>query len=191
MTRNRSNLQWLVLSLAIASSLASSAQADPIRATYNTTGTIETTGISGTPVVSFVGVSGGTLTTGQPFSLGQFIVTPPPDGGTTTYGVTPFQIKFTVTDASGDPALPKETPITLNGVLDTMLNGSHPGQLLAIFDSTGPLPNNAPLINAYTYWITEGSSFAYGLHPTGTSVSLGPNKSEWRRIRGTGSVGRL
>ena len=102
------------------------AQADPIQATYTTAGTIGTTGITGTPDVSFQGVSDGTLTTGQPFSLGQFVVTPPTGGGTTTYAMTPFQITFTVTNASGDPALPQETPITLSGDLDTFLDGDLP-----------------------------------------------------------------
>ena len=149
-------------------------RADPIQATYSTKGTIGTTGITGTPDVSFQGVNDSTMTTGQPFSLGQFVVTPPPDGGTTTYGVTPFQIMFTVTVASGDPALNMKTPITLSGFLSTYPNGTVADQLKATFDTTGPLQIGTPIINAYTYWITEGGSVAYGLHPTETLITLTP-----------------
>ncbi len=98
MTRMTAAFPVLVAVNALALAFAPAAQADPIQATYTTTGSIGTTGITGTPDVSFQGVSDGTLTTGQPFSLGQFVVTTPPDGGTTTYE-TPFQITVTVTSA--------------------------------------------------------------------------------------------
>src|SRR5262249_55948553 len=93
-----------------------SAHADPIRATYSTTGTIGTTQLIGPPNLSFQGVSSGTLVTGQPFTLGEFIVTPPPQRAASAYGA-PFQVTLLVTGASGDPALPGLTPITLRGTV--------------------------------------------------------------------------
>ncbi len=122
MTRIRFGLLGLVVAFAVQVGLASGAHADPIRATYSTTGSIGTVGIVGTPIVTFQGVTDGSLTTGQPFSVGQFIVTPQAGGATTTYG-TPFQITFNVTSANGDPALPNATPITLDGSLVTNFNG--------------------------------------------------------------------
>jgi hypothetical protein len=73
MTRKKSHLQAILTSLTLALCLAPTVQADPIQAIYDTSGSIGTAGISGTPVVSFQGVRDGTLTTGQPFSLGQFM----------------------------------------------------------------------------------------------------------------------
>jgi hypothetical protein len=153
-------------------SLAPAAEADPIQATYNTTGTIGTTGISGTPDVSFQGVSDGTLTTGQPFSLGQFVVTPPPDGGTTTYA-TPFQITFNVTSSSGDPALPNATPITFGGSIITEYI-SDQARLTAIFDSLRPPSPGVSILNAYTDYFTDSGSISYGLYPTMTLISIQP-----------------
>ncbi len=153
-------------------SLASTAKADPIQATYSTTGTIGTTGISGTPDVSFQGVTDGTLTTGQPFSLGQFIVTAPTDGGTTTYG-TPFQITFNVTNSSGDTALPAATPSTFDGARSTDYIGGKP-TLDVYFYSLRPPSPGMPILNAYTNYFADGRFISYGLYPTNTLIALAP-----------------
>ena len=163
--RIRATFPAFVAATLLSLALAPAAESNPIQATYSTTGTIGTTGITGAPDVSFQGVTNGTLTTGHSFSLGKLVLTPPSDGGTTTYGATPFQITFTVTNSSGDPALAGETPITLRGILDTFLNGTTPGQTVAIFLATSPPSPGTPYYNAYTYWLNLGSSTVYGLYP--------------------------
>lgn len=153
--------------------LNSVTRADPIQtqATYTTMGTIGSTGIDGTPIVSFQGVSNGSLTTGQPFSLGEFVVASQPGGATTTYD-TPFQITFTVTNASGDPALPQATPVTLDGVVSTNSIG-----LVAAFlvgaEPAGPLIGGLSP-KALPSFIREGGSIAYALYPTSTQITLEP-----------------
>ncbi len=174
MSGMRAALSVFVATVSLALALAPVVEADPIQATYSTTGTIGTTGITGPPDVSFQGVSDGTLTTGQPFSLGQFVVTTPSGGGTTTYSWTPFQIEFTVTGSSGDPSLPKATPVTLSGVLETE-DGSGQTLVRAYFLSTNPTVGigTAPP-QAFAFWTTQGGSIAYSLYPTSTAVILDP-----------------
>jgi len=125
MARIRFGRVSLALTITLHVGLASAVSADPIKATYNMTGSIGTTGIVGTPDVTFQGVTNGSLTTGQLIALGQFIVNPQAEGAQATY-TTPFQITFTVTGASGDPALPGSTPVTVDGALITGTAGGRP-----------------------------------------------------------------
>ena len=152
MTRSKSGIQRLIvvnpqglvmaLALTLTSSLGSSAHADPIQVTYSTEGVVGLTsldgapvvyggsplgsaGIAGAPAISFRGVTNGTLTTGQPFDLGQFVVGPVPAGTTTTYTQTPFQIAFTEQTVNGVAPSPNQTPIVLDGWLNgTVTAGS-------------------------------------------------------------------
>ncbi len=169
-TRIRAVLIGLAATSIAQLAPASCACADPIQATYSTTGTIGTTGIDGTPILSFQGVTNGSLTVGQPFSLGNFIVATPAGGGTTTYE-TPFQITLNVTASTGDPALPSATPVVLDGVISTESIGGKP-TLEAMFGSVNILTVGAPASEAYTHFLSEGGSIAYGLYPTSTLVNL-------------------
>ncbi len=169
MTRIRLGILGLVVALTVQFGLNSGVHAAPIQATYSTTGSIGTTGIDGTPNVSFQGVSNGSLTTGQLFDVGQFIVTSQPGGATTTYD-TPFSIKFNVTSASGDPALPNATPITLDGLLTTSFVRGH-ATLEAMFQAPGPVFDGPyPQLVAS---LTTGSVH-YGLYLTPILVTLDP-----------------
>jgi hypothetical protein len=175
MTRVRIGFVWVVTVFSVQLGSSSSVHADPIPATYTTTGSISSTGIAGAPTVSFQGVTDGTLTTGQPFSLGNFIVNVPPAGAATTYW-TSFQITFNVTSASGDPALLKATPITLGGTLtnEFAVGGT---SLVASFSSLRPPSPGVSILNAYTVFFTDASSVTYGLYPTNTLITLDPTSA--------------
>jgi len=158
--------------IAILFGLSPRVHADPIHATYNTIGSIGTTESVGPPNVSFQGVSNGSLVNGQPFSVGQFIVTPPPAGATTAYNA-PFQVTLTVTSATGDPALPGLTPVTLGGIIQTNYDGGQ-SVLRAGWDFTGDPIIGEPSYLAKIHYLSEGVTIVYGLYPTSSLVTLVP-----------------
>ena len=93
---------------------------------YSTTGTIGTEGMTGSPVISFQGVDDGALTTGgTPFKLGDFFVSQPEGGSTTTYDFTPFNMTLTVKAING-VALdsPKSVPILIELIGRVTGNGN-------------------------------------------------------------------
>ena len=114
--------------LSILLVLGTVARADPIQETlnYSTSMTITDIGVTGTPVVGFQGVSGGSVTTtatnpfgtilgpypngvGSAMPLGTFTFSPPPGQSPTVYTDTPFFLTVTVNSVNGDPsaAVPK------------------------------------------------------------------------------------
>src|SRR5690242_477860 len=87
MTRGWTGLRSAVIALALGAWLTSDAGAaamssDSIKSfmEYSTSGTIDPTGISGTPVISFNSVADGAFTAPSSFSLGEFQVAPLPSG---------------------------------------------------------------------------------------------------------------
>src|SRR3954470_16358952 len=94
--RTVATLGLLVMTMA-------SAQASPIQTTitYNTIGSVDSFGVTGTPVVSFQGTPNGTMATGSAFSLGHFQISAPPAGTTSTYLNIPYQILFKVESLGG------------------------------------------------------------------------------------------
>jgi len=153
MTRMKSAPGAFIVALAFTLGLSSRVHADPIRVTYSTTGVVGATsldgspvvywpdspagsqtpggsvGIVGAPVISFQGVSNGTLVAGQPFNLGQFVVSTMPDGTSTTYNHTPFQIAFTEQTINGAAPSPNGTPVVLDGWLSGTVNAHSPLEL--------------------------------------------------------------
>ncbi len=136
-------------------------QADPIQVTYSTVGVLGDasldgtpvlewpsylgpSGIDGTPVISFQGVSDATLTTGQPFDLGQFTVDSMPAGSTTAYNHVPFQIAFTEHAVDGAVVPSNETPIILDGFLNGTLVAGSPPQFVLNFNTYAFAPEDAP-----------------------------------------------
>lgn len=105
--------------LALGLGVASTAQASPIvnQVTYSTSATIETQGVTGTPVVSFQGVTNGTLTTGQPFDLGKFVIGDPQPGTVTNYSYTPYELTLKITSVNGAPVSSSEGTISIPGSL--------------------------------------------------------------------------
>jgi len=126
------------------------AHADPIQSQiyFSTIGSVDSFGVSGTPVVSYQGTSG-TITSGSPFSLGNFVITAPPAGTTTTYTNIPFQVLFKTEAVNGTIPTPNETPVILTGWLNGTVSegaaGSSPhSNLTATFTTPVFTPETLP-----------------------------------------------
>src|SRR3954470_21280190 len=141
--RTVATLGLLVMTMA-------SAQASPIQTTvmFNTIGSVDSFGVTGTPVVSFQGVSSGTMTTGSLFSLGQFHLSAPPAGTTSTYLNIPFQILYKVESLGGSAPSPNETPVVLTGFLEGRVSSTDgvtsSSDLKVFFNSPVYTPENYP-----------------------------------------------
>jgi hypothetical protein len=143
MTGTTSRRRGLIVAITLLLGPALPVQADPIQATYSTTGVVGlagldgspvvygggpvgSAGIDGTPVISFQGVSNGTLTSGQLFDVGQFVVGSMPAGTSTTYSNTPFQIAFTEQSVNGLAPSPNQTPVVIAGWLNGTVTAGSP-----------------------------------------------------------------
>jgi hypothetical protein len=103
-------------------------QAGPIQSQiyFSSIGSVDSFNVSGTPVVSFQGASG-TITSGSPFSLGNFVISSPPAGWTTTYTNIPFQVLFKTEAVNGTVPTPNETPVILTGWLNGTVSAGAAG----------------------------------------------------------------
>ena len=104
---------------------------------YDTVGsTIGTTGITGTPSISFVPQTGGAFMSPSTLNLGMFEAAALPAGQMTTYNNTPFDIKFKVDGVNGNTSfMPNGTPVDLTGTLNGTLTGASQSSVVATFDS--------------------------------------------------------
>ncbi len=189
------NLQRLIVALTLVLSFVSSAHADPIQVNYSTEGVVGATslygspvlywpippvgpqppmgsaGIDGAPVISFQGVNNSTLTTGQPFNLGQFVVAPMPAGTSTTYSNTPFQIAFTEHTVNGAAPSPNATPVVLDGWLSGTVSANSSSNIHMYIDgfitsvNGSPFPTTVPAFRAgayqnYLYIVSVGGTYS-------------------------------
>ena len=145
----------LAMALGIAASLAGSARSEAIVAAtttaptasvgtpvaanliFDTSGVVGTSGISGTPVVSFVRVTNTAVKTPSGFSLGTFVVSALPDGQTTVYNRTPFAISYATKSINGVDLAPGQKLLTVTGFLNGTVTGADKANLTAVFD---PIP---------------------------------------------------
>lgn len=135
MMRSLAGLRHLALPLLAAALLSPRASASAM-IDYTTSGTIDSTGITGTPVVAFNNTATGSFNAPSDFSLGEFHVAPLADGQSTTYTNTPFQITLTVNQIDGSAPSPNQTPVTLSGVLNGTVTGPNQSTVVAKFDPT-------------------------------------------------------
>lgn len=130
----------VVVGLIVCGSIA---QASPIPANivYSTSAMIGADRMTGSPVVGFQGVAGGSVVAppssfqaGEfvyPFPagyasnvpLGEFTLAVPPAGTSTTYNDTPFNITFKVNSVNGGPAAADPQTFVLGGSLNGTVNG--------------------------------------------------------------------
>jgi hypothetical protein len=137
-SRMTTRLLSTVLALALGAAFASSAGADSIQSLmqYSTSGTIDSTGITGTPVIGFNSVLSGSFTAPSAFSLGEFQVAAMPSGTTTTYHNTPFHITYLTNQVDGAVPSINGTPVTINGVLNGTVTGGTQSSVTATFSPT-------------------------------------------------------
>jgi hypothetical protein len=141
---------WSIAALGLMFGTMTPAQASPIQTpvTFNTIGSVDTFGVTGTPVVTFQGVSHGTMTTGSSFSLGQFQIAAPPAGTSSTYLNIPFQILFKAESVGGAAPSPNETPVILSGWLNGRVSSAD-GSTLS--ESNLKVFFNAPVYTPESY----------------------------------------
>lgn len=142
-TRGWTGLRPMVFALGLvvatagsaqAASMSTSVPASPLLA-YNTVGSsIDSTGISGNPVINFIPATGAIIAPTN-LSFGKFEVLVPADGSTTVYSNTPFKIQLKVDSVnSTSPVVPNESPITVSGVLNGKVSGPSQSDVIATFN---------------------------------------------------------
>jgi PEP-CTERM motif len=148
-SRLRRNLVFLSLLCTV---LAPRVEASPI--SYETHGYIwpwkygdgASPGFSGPNVISFQGLRGGTISAGEAFPLGQFIMSLPPEGQSTTYDNASFSIVLDTSPGNQPPPAPTGyTPyssVVMSGVLDGTITSSGESNVVAHILTIEP---NTPL----------------------------------------------
>lgn len=143
-------LKGLVLALGLVASTAGSGLADTI-ISYDTSGSIDSSGVSGPGVISFNSVMNGSFNSPSSLSLGDFQVAALPSGQSTTYKDTPFHITLLVNTVNGAAPSPNETPIQVTGVLNGTVTGGDQSDVVAKFD-----PITTPKFRTGNYLNTIG-----------------------------------
>jgi hypothetical protein len=132
----------LGIALAAAPASARAAALPPTSVNdYNTSGTIKPSAetVSGTNVISFNSVAGGSFLAPSAFGLGEFLVSALPVGVSTTYTNTPFEISYIAQKVNGETPTDNDTPITITGVLNGVVTGPNQSSVVATFD---PISND-------------------------------------------------
>lgn len=128
-----SGLRAGVLALALVGLAATSGRADTL-INYSTSGSIDSTGVSGPGVISFIPVTSNQFNSPSAFSLGDFQVAALPSGGSTTYVDTPFHITFLANSVNGEVPNPNDTPFQITGTLNGTITGASQSSVVAKFD---------------------------------------------------------
>lgn len=165
MTRGWTGLRAAALALGTVALLASGVRADAISSpsmTYNTAGSIGTTGVSGAGnVISYIPVTSGSFTSPSFLNLGFFQVAPLKDGQTTTYEDTPFSFTFLPSSVGGTELTSEVSPILITGKLNGAITGNTQSSVTALFD-----PISTPIFT------TPG--YEHTISITNTALSLVP-----------------
>jgi hypothetical protein len=109
------------------------ALADPV-VNYSTSGTIDSTGVTGTPVISFNSVLNSTFAAPSSLSLGDFQVAALPNAQSTSYTNTPFHITYLANTVNGSAPNPNQTPLQVSGVLNGTITGGNQSDVKASFN---------------------------------------------------------
>jgi hypothetical protein len=112
---------------------APAALADPV-VNYSTSGTIDSTGVTGTPVISFNSVLNSTFNAPSSLSLGDFQVAALPNSQSTSYTNTPFHITYLANTVNGIAPDPNQSPVQVSGVLNGAITGANQSDVKATFD---------------------------------------------------------
>jgi len=136
MVRRWSGFSSLAIAVAAMSGTGSSVSAATL-VKYSTSGTVESGGITGSPVISFNSLTDATFNSPSFFSLGDFQVAALPTGSSSTYNHTPFHITFIAGEVDGSSPVPNGSPIILNGELNGTITNANQSTVRASFDDPG------------------------------------------------------
>ncbi|WP_422928438.1 PEP-CTERM sorting domain-containing protein [Singulisphaera sp. PoT] len=145
-SRRFAGVRMFALAIGMVALTAASGRADAI-ISYDTSGSIDSTGVSGSGVISFIPITGNSFNSPSGFSLGEFQVAALPGSQSTTYTNTPFHITFLVSSVDGKTPDPNETPIKVSGVLNGTVTGGNQSSVVATFD---PISNPTFLTGDFT-----------------------------------------
>jgi hypothetical protein len=128
-----------ILTLGLLAGASTGVHASPV-INYSTSGAIDSTGVTGTPVISFNSLVQNTVDvgSGSNMSLGDFQVAGLPGNQTTTYNNTPFNISLLVNQVDGTTPNPNQTPLQISGELNGTVVGNDTSNVTATFN---PLNN--------------------------------------------------
>jgi len=162
MMRSRSwKLTGLPTTLMVLAAFAQApkAEASPV-VNYTTSGTIDSNGVTGTPVISFNSVLNSAFESPSSFSLGDFQVAALPPGQKATYTNTPFHITYLVNSVDGSED--DKPSLRISGVLNGTIGGANQSDVRAMFD---------PITNANF----QTGSFSNALSITDNPLTLVPS----------------
>jgi hypothetical protein len=132
--RGWTGLRTAVIALGLVASTVTGAEAAVLK--YQTSTSLDSTGITGPNAISFVPVStaavdlsAGTANT----SLGKFVLAPLPSDQTATYNHTPFHITF-LPQSLDSTAANTGSPLTFSGFLNGKVSGNSLSTVTATFD---------------------------------------------------------
>jgi hypothetical protein len=145
-----------ILTLGLLAGASAGVHASPVF-NYSTSGAIDSTGVTGTPVISFNSLVENTVDvgSGSNLSLGDFQVAGLPGNQSTTYNNTPFHISLLVNQVDGTTPDPNQTPLQLSGELNGTIVGDHTSNVTATFN---PLNNPKFQTGLYENTLTIPSS---------------------------------
>ncbi len=128
-----------ILTLGLLAGASAGVHASPV-INYSTSGTIDSTGVTGVPVISFNSLAENTVDvdSGSNLSLGSFQVAGLLGNQSTIYNNTPFNITLLVNQVDGTTPKPNQTPLQISGVLNGTVVGDHTSDVTAKFN---PLDN--------------------------------------------------
>lgn len=127
----------VLMMLGTTARLSASPIATPI--SYSTSGSVDSFGVVGEPIVVYQAVQYGTTTTGSTFDLGQFKVASNAGSGSATYTNVPFQIALRIQSVDGAAPSPNtnDTPVLLQGTLSAVVTDGQLVSLSTMFSNTG------------------------------------------------------
>lgn len=139
MVRSWSGVSKLALALSLTFLTGANVSASTLF-TYSTSGTVESSGVEGSGVISFSSLTDASFNSPSFFSLGDFQVAALPAGESTTYKDTPFSITLIANEVDGDVPVPNGTPIVISGVLNGTITGGNQSTVRALFNPIGDVP---------------------------------------------------
>lgn len=139
MVRRWSGVSKLALALSLMILTGVNVSAGTL-VTYSTSGSVESSGVTGSGVISFKSLTDASFNSPSFFSLGDFQVAALPTGQSTTYTNTPFSITLIANQIDGDVPVPNGTPIVISGVLDGTITGGNQSTVRALFNPIGEVP---------------------------------------------------
>jgi hypothetical protein len=155
MVRGWSGVSKLALALGLTFFAGANVSASTL-VTYSTSGTVESSGVSGSGVISFKSLTDASFNSPSFFSLGDFQVAALPEGESTTYNDTPFSITLIANEVDGSVPNPNDTPIVISGVLNGTITGENQSTVRALFNPIGEVPfQTGDFANILTIPVTD------------------------------------